>query len=100
MGLLQGEGKGLSLASSCVLGRECSVLCGGWVVAVVTPQRCGPVRLECLGFGEILMFVLKTCCRDTTVSASCCSAARPLQHLPVMGMGLPQSLGCWVALWG
>lgn len=99
-GLLQGEGKGLLLAGSCVLGRQCSVLRGGWVTAAVTPQRQGPVGLEGLRLGETLMSVLKMRCRDSAGSASCCSAAGPLQHLPVMGTGLLQNLGCWVASWG
>lgn len=48
-GLLRGEEKGMWLASSCVLGRESSVLQG--VQVTVMPQRYGPVRLGCLEFG-------------------------------------------------
>lgn len=100
VGLLQGEGKGLLLAGSCVLGRECSVLQGGWVTAAVAAQRQGPVGLEGLRLGETPTSALKMHCRDSAGSASCCRAAGPLQHLPVVGVGLLQNLGCWVALWG
>lgn len=55
-------------------------------MAMVRPQR-GAGRLEGLGLRESIMSVLKnTCCRDATVSASCCSAAGLLWCLPVMGI--------------